>query len=179
MWRKAAPLLVLLSVALNAAFVGAWSIRMAQSYATFEAPYDGPVWSPLHRQLGVTPEQWGRIEPQLETFRQQTRAIHREMRALRSQMVDLIAEEDPDPRAIAEKQQEIRQGQARMQQLVVEHLLAEKEVLTAAQEEQLFQMMREQTCASGPGRMLRFGGSDSGPQTAGETLEDFAPGSTQ
>lgn len=179
MWRKAAPLLVLLSVALNAAFVGAWCIRMAQSYAASETPYDGPVWSPLHRQLGVTPEQWRRIEPQLEAFRQQTQAIHGEMRVLRGQMVGLIAEEDPDPRAISEKQQEIRQGQARMQQLVVEHLLAEKEVLSAAQEEQLFQMMRDQTCVSGPGRMLRFGGSDGGEQTANEALEDFTPGRTQ
>ncbi|MFP4502729.1 MAG: Spy/CpxP family protein refolding chaperone [Candidatus Hydrogenedentota bacterium] len=161
MWRKAAPLLFLLSVALNAAFVGVWGIRMAQSYAVSEASYDGPVWCPLHRQLEVTPEQWRRIEPQLAAFKAQSEAVRLQMEDLRSEMIAILSAENMDRQALAQKQREIRAVQQRMQELVIRHLLAEKEVLTAAQEAQLFEMMQEQTACSGPGRMLRFDGRDA------------------
>ncbi len=161
MWRKIAPLLVVLSVALNVAFVGVWGLRELRYRDVAEKPYDGPVWCPLYRRLGVTAEQWGRIEPRLKAFRRQSRALCKEMSSLRAGMIDILAAENPDPRAIAEKQGEIRAGQARMQKLVIEHLLAEKEVLTAEQEDKLFEMIRDQSSCSGPGRMLRLGNGNA------------------
>ncbi len=63
---------------------------------------------------GVTPEQWRRVEPKLEFFRRQSQVSRCEMKDLRAEMIDLIAFENPDPHATAEKQQEIRDGQQRM-----------------------------------------------------------------
>ncbi len=154
MWRKIAPLLIVLSVALNVAFLGVWAAQAARAHWTADARYDGEVWCPLHRRLGVTDEQWRRMEPRLIEFRTRSQAICTDMNRLRTELLDLIASDNPDRQAIAATQEEIRAGQQQMQQLVVEHLLAEKEVLTAEQQQELFSLIRHRSACHGPGHMM-------------------------
>jgi len=155
MWRKIAPMLVVLSVALNVAFIGVWAVHVAGAHWPAERPdYDGAVWCPLHRRLKVTDEQWRRIEPRLAAFRRDSQSRRREIGRLRGEMIDLIAADEPDRQAIAAKQDEIRAGQRQMQQMVIEHLLAEQEVLTAEQGKELFEMLRRRSACPGPGRMM-------------------------
>jgi Spy/CpxP family protein refolding chaperone len=161
MWKKTAPLLIVLSVALNIAFISVWAVHAARSHWPTEANGDSEIWCPLHRRLNVTDAQWQQIEPRIAKFRDRSQTICAELNRLRTELIDLIASDNPDRQAIAAKQEEIRAGQQRMQQLVVEHLLAEKQVLTAEQQKELFDLIRQRSACHGPGRMMGLPGSDS------------------
>jgi len=88
-------------------------------------------------------------------------------------LIDLIASDNPDRDAISAKQEEIRAGQQRMQQLVVEHLLAQKEVLTAEQRKKLFALIRQRSACHGPGRMMGLPGANPDrPGTPGGHAQD-------
>lgn len=153
MWKKMAPLLIVLSVTLNIAFIGTWVGHAAATLRAAQETYEGEVWCPLHRELAVTSEQWQQIEPRLEAFRAEAQAVSAEMNRLRAELIDLIAGPQPDRQAIAAVQDEIRIQQRRMQELVVEHLLAEKEVLTTEQQGELFEMIRRRSGCMGPALM--------------------------
>jgi len=178
MWKKIAPLLIVLSVALNIAVVGVWAAHVVRGHWIGRdryGPGDGGegVWCPLHRRLSVTDEQWQRIEPRIAEFRRRSQAICAETNRLRTELIDLIASDEPDQDAIAAKQEEIRAGQQRMQELVVEHLLAEKELLTAEQQKELFDLIRQRSACHGPGRMMGLPGTASdGPGTLHEHSHD-------
>lgn len=165
MWKKIAPLLAVLSIGLNVAFIGAWVVRVAQAKTVTDEMQRGGIWCPLHRELGVTDKQWRQIEPRLIEFRRQAQAIRTDMNRLRAELIDLIATDKPDPQAITAKQEEIRGGQQRMQELVVDRLLAEKAVLTPPQQEQLFSLIRERTQCPGNRLFGGFGNRASSPET--------------
>jgi Spy/CpxP family protein refolding chaperone len=155
MWKQARPYLIVASVALNVAFVAMWIAHAAPSRMGPEDAGQGAirqtVWCPLHRELGVTEEQWGEIEPRLREFQAAVEELRQQTNAMRSQVIDLIAAEQSDLEAIQAKQEEILGTKRRIQRLVVEHLLAEKEVLTPAQQRQLFAMLRDWTgCSADP-----------------------------
>ena len=160
MWKKIAPLLIVLSVALNVAFIGVWGVHAGRTHWLVDGTRDGKVWCPLHRRLNVTDEQWREIEPRIVEFLRRSQAICADMNRLRTELIDLIAADQPDREAIAAKQERIRAGQQRMQQLVVEYLLAEKEVLTAEQQKELFELIRQRSACHGPSRMMGLSGMD-------------------
>jgi Spy/CpxP family protein refolding chaperone len=176
MWKKIAPLLVVLSVALNIAFVSIWAIHGIRGH-WFEAGRctrnngKGGPSCPLHRRLNVTDEQWQRIEPRIAEFRDRSQTICAELNRLRTELLDQIASENPDRQAIAAKQEAIRAGQRKMQQLVIEHLLAEKDVLTAEQQKELFDLIRQRSACRGPGRMM--GLSNARPSTGNQKTKEW------
>ena len=164
MWKRTVPLLVLLSVTLNLGFVGVWVAQaFCGAWLKHKQPhqYEQEVWCPLHRDLGVTEQQWECLEPLLIQFRHEAGAISRQMNSKRSDLIDLVAAENPDSQAIADKQKEIRLVQQQMQQLVIDLLLTEKRTLTADQQAKLFAIMREPSSCHRPSRMLRLGETDT------------------
>ncbi len=159
MWKQMKPLLVILSIALNLAFVGVWLTCTAVSHLGSQAARCEPgnseiVWCPLHRELDVTPEQWEKIEPRLRAFRTSADAICRQIGQLRAELIDLLAAPELDLGAVKEKQEEILAGQRQMQGLVIEQLTSEKKVLTAEQQQRLFDMLRSQSGCGRGGPML-------------------------
>jgi len=166
MWKNIAPLLIVLSVALNIAVVGVWAAHAIRGHWT--APdrcghRDGPegVSCPLHRRLNVTDEQWQRLGPRFEQFRRGSQALCQEVTRRRGELIDLVASPEGDRQAIAAKQEEILAGQRKMQQLVIEHLLTEKEILTPQQQKELFDLLRRRSgCAGHP--MMSLSGAASG-----------------
>ena len=159
MWKQMKPLLVILSIALNLAFVGVWltctaASRMGSHVTRCEPGSSETVWCPLHRELDVTPEQWKKIEPRLREFRTSADAICRQIGQLRAEMIDLLAVPEPDLGAVEAKQEEILAGQRRMQALVIERLVNEKKVLTAEQQQRLFDMLRSRSGCDRAGPML-------------------------
>jgi len=168
MWRRATFYLLLASLGLNLAFVGVWVARAWPARAANQPQSEPAVWCPLHRALGVTPQQWAEIEPRLREFQAAVGDLCSQTDVMRSEVIDLIAAEEPDLDAIRAKQDEILATKRKIQQLVVEHLLAEREVLTPEQQQQLFTMLRNRTgCPAGPpmsgrprgglGRVLQHG----------------------
>lgn len=159
MWKQTKPTLVLLSIALNLAFVGVWvasaiASRVESRQGRCELGDSASVWCPLHRQLQVSADQWKAIEPRLRAFRASADEISCQIRELRRGIVDQLAIPNPDLDVIQAKQGEILAGQRRMQRLVIEQLLAEKRVLTAEQQQRLFAMLRRGTGDDRDGPML-------------------------
>jgi len=156
--RKYAFLLIVLSVALNVGFASIWA---AQTVAGHWAGWagcghkggDGAISCPLYRSLAVTDEQRQRLEPRLAQFQQATRSVCQETQRKRAELIDLVAAAQTDRTAIRAKQEEILAGQRRMQELVLEQLLAEKEVLTAEQQKELFDMIRRHSGCMGAALM--------------------------
>jgi Spy/CpxP family protein refolding chaperone len=70
---------------------------------------------------------------------------------MRAEVIELVAAKEPDREAIRAKQDDILATKRRIQNLAAEHLLAEKQNLTAEQQRELFEMLRIRTsCADGP-----------------------------
>jgi Spy/CpxP family protein refolding chaperone len=155
MWKRSRPYLIVASVALNTAFVAMW-IAHAAPVPRGPEPADvraaqESIWCPLHRELKVSDEQWAQIEPRLREFQATVGKLCVQTDTMRSEVIDLIAAEEPDVETIHARQDEILATKRRIQRLVVDHLLAEKEVLTAEQQQQLFAMLRDRTgCAANP-----------------------------
>ena len=161
MWKKIAPLLIVLSVALNLAFVGVWAAHaVAARWNRGECPHgfgadaDRGIWCPLHRQLGASDAQWRQVEPRLAEFLKSSQEVCGEMARRRAEMIDLLACPQPDRQAIVAKQEEILTGQRRMQTLVIEQLLSEKEILTSQQQKELFDLLRRRSGCAGQGPMM-------------------------
>jgi Spy/CpxP family protein refolding chaperone len=179
MWKQIKPLLLILSIALNVAFVGVWLVHAAASRVESREvpckPGDSQsVWCPLHRELNVNTEQWKEIEPRLRAFRVSADEICRQIGELRTGIIDQLAGPKPDLAAVKARQEEILAGQRKMQGLVIEQLVNEKKVLTTEQQQQLFEMLRSRTGSEhggprlvpgrgheeGIGQVLRTGGRD-------------------
>jgi len=171
MWNKIRPLLISLSIGLNLAFVVFWAVEALPSHfrAQDQSGHDERVSCPLHRQLGATEEQWREIEPRVVKFQESARLVCGEARRAQGEMIDLIAAPEPNREAIRAKQEEIMTCQRRMQELVVNHLLNEKTVLTREQQEQLFRMVRQQAGCAAHGAMT--GSTDREPMCPGAAAE--------
>ncbi len=155
MWRKARPIVLAVSIALNAALLSTWAVHALPAHlrGLHGAEHGEGVWCPLHRQIGATEAQWRQIEPRLTEFQKSAQAIANEVSGARAEMIDLIAASEPDREAIRAKQQEIVTCQRRMQELIINHLLSEKAVLTPSQADKLFEMLRRQSVCVGYGPM--------------------------
>ncbi len=171
MWKRLIPYLIVASVALNVAFVAMWVAHAAPMQGKhLETNVDDAqetIWCPLHRELKVTEEQWAKIEPRLREFQASVGELCQKTDAVRSQVIEMIAADEPDVDAIFARQAEVLATKQQIQRLVVNHLLAEKEVLTPEQQQRLFTMLRERTgCMADPPM--------SGPARGGlgRTLQD-------
>jgi len=155
MWPKLKPLLILLSVALNVAFVSVWAFRVLPQglgLAATDASRPGCMEYTLSRELGASEMQRQQLEPRQAAYRESTWVLCRRAQELRGELIDLIALPSPDGVALAAKQDSILAIQRRMQALVVQHLLAEKQVLNAEQQKKLFSIMRLRCgCGNGAG----------------------------
>jgi Spy/CpxP family protein refolding chaperone len=162
MWNKFQKPLLVLSLSLNLAFIAIWLMHTVPGSVTAQkespdAIENAEVSSSLHRELGVTPDQWTRIEPHILGFRQSAREQRQTIGTLRGQLIDLLADDKVNISAIRAKQEEILAGQRRMQNLVIDLLLQEKGVLTPEQQRALLKLIHQQckcgeeSNSSGPG----------------------------
>jgi Spy/CpxP family protein refolding chaperone len=147
----AKPLLVILSVALNSAFVVTW---LSHTLPGGKCPDHKEDDCPLFRKIGVTEDQVKQIGPRLKEFRERAGEQCHTISRLRRELIDLIAEPDPNRQAIVAKQKEILDGQQKMQELVVEQLLAGKSVLNADQQKAFFELLRTHCGCDGAGKAL-------------------------
>jgi len=154
MWNKTRLYLIVASLALNVGFVVIWVAHAvpwpASPDKTGQAETQQTVSHRLHRELGVTEEQWARIEPRLREFQAAVGELCEQTDAMRAEVIDLIAAKEPDREAIRAKQDEILATKRRIQGLVAEHLLAEKQILTPDQRAKLFERLRSRAGCAGP-----------------------------
>ena len=139
MWNNIKRFLIVASVTLNIAFAGVWIAHSAPRWHGIKKRQTPPattvqIWCPLHEQLDVSDRAMDEDRAAVEKFRDSAQSVSKQIGRFRSEVLDLIAMPAPDREAIAAKQEEIRACQRKMQDMVVDHLLAEKEILTAEQE---------------------------------------------
>jgi len=148
MWNNLCKPLFALSLGLNLAFIAMWLVHSlsapGDAGGLSRPEIEGAVPSAIHREIGVTEEQWQKIEPLVLDFREKAGKQRQKISALRSQLMDLLTISEVDEAAIREKQEEILAGQRRMQNLVIDHLLKEKEILSPEQGKKLMQSLCEQ-----------------------------------
>ena len=157
---KTVIVILIFSVALNTAFGAMWAIHRLPVHLGCvghrgDSRANGCVSCPLHRELGTSEKQWQEIGPRLMEFKASAQAVCQNTKQLREELIDLIAAPQTDFEAIRAKQDEILAGQRRMQELLISHLLAEKEMLTREQQKTLFDMIRKQ--GDCPGRSILVG----------------------
>jgi Spy/CpxP family protein refolding chaperone len=156
-------LAIILSVSLNVAFIAVWAMRAVPTLSKSCNPdmcmndSAGKIWCPLHRTLGTTEEQWRTLEPIQIQYRAASQSVCREVGSLRAEMIDLLAKPDANRDSIRMKQDQILGAQRKMQDLTVEHLLSEKQTLSAAQRDTLFSRMKRGAGCAGHGSMLGLG----------------------
>ena len=148
MWDNLRKPLFSLSVGLNLSFIAMWLVHSLSAPGDAgglpRPKIDVAVPSGLHREIGVTEEQWRKIEPLVLDFRKKASRQRQEISALRGQLMDLLTMPEVDEAAIRKMQEEILAGQRRMQNLVIDHLLKEKEFLSPEQGKRLMQSLCEQ-----------------------------------
>ncbi len=146
MWSTLKPYVLVASVALNGSFVAIWLVHAASvREASSAARGDEAVWCPLHRELGVTAEQWAVIEPRLVAFQESVGQLLEKVDAMRLEVIDMLAAPSPDLEAVRTRQDDILNVKRTVQSLVVEHLLAEKSTLTPDQQARLFDLLRRRS----------------------------------
>ena len=145
---------ILLSAALNVAFVATWAvhamperIKSDPAESTEIEMREGMRW--MHQRLGAGPEQTRRMEMRMGRFNERRHEISEDMRELQTELIDLIAADETDMQAIENVQERILDHQRKMQRLVVSNLLAEKEDLTPEQREAFFRMLRMRSPGQG------------------------------
>jgi hypothetical protein len=150
MWQKLRPLVLLLSISLNISFVVVWGIhaynKPVKSCHPTSCPDSGncKISCPLHRDLGTTEEQWRILEPMQTQYRAASQSVCREVGNLRIAMLDQLMQQNVQRDSLRSKQDQIIEAQRKMQDLTIEHLLAEKQILSPAQYEKLLLKLR--TC---------------------------------
>ena len=167
MWKKMKTLIVILifSVALNTAFGAMWAIHRLPTHLGCAGHRANPqgkdcVSCPLHRKLGTSGKQWQEIEPRLTEFKRSCQTICRKAKQLREELIDLIAAPQTDLEAVRAKQDEILASQRQMQELLISHLLEEKEMLTPQQQKAFFEMIRKQGNCAGSSSIMNINSSD-------------------
>lgn len=168
MWERLRTPLLVLSVSLNAAFIAFWLAQAMPGLnkvkvqpATENGVGSSEGLAALHREIGVSPEQWEGIEPHVRNFRDETEAQLTIMGGLHDQLMALLAAPDLAETAIRAKQEEILAGQRRMQDLVLELLRREKDILTLTQRQALLQAIHQsctvakQNCSHADGSAQR------------------------
>ena len=155
MWRKIQPIVLILSLAMNAGLASAWVAGLVRQKTTVDccaqAHTESNIWCPLHRRLGVSEVQWRDIEPRMLAFHDSSRILCRRMQMVRGEVMDLLAADNPDLAAVKTRKEDIASQQQAMQQLVLRHLLREKEILTPEQWQELLELIRGREGCGGHG----------------------------
>jgi len=147
MWKRLFAVIFVLSLALNIGFGATWALRrFGGKPKTESAPESrAEIWSPLHRKLDVTKKQWEKLEPLVTSFQQETQKQAKKLQNLRDEMVGLLSSAKVDRSAVEKQQERILEGFRGMQDIVLGHLIREKQILTAEQEKRLFEIVRRHT----------------------------------
>jgi len=157
MSRATRTLLIVLSVALNIAFVAVWALHrlpLGCGHRAARGLARGTEFAcPFHERINATPAQRQEIESRLEAFRKASMPLCTDVNKHRLELIDLLAAPEPDRPAIAAKQQQIADGQNQMQERVIANLLEMKAALTPEQQKTLFDTIRTRSNCAGHGPM--------------------------
>jgi|WetSurSiteA1Bulk_404760.scaffolds.fasta_scaffold51814_2 Spy/CpxP family protein refolding chaperone len=124
-------LAVIFSVALNLAFLAGYGVRKLSNRPKF-----------AYEELDLSKEQGKKIEDARDRFLSALDETGDRIISRNVELIDLIAADSVDHRAIETKFEEIHSLQQSIQQHVVQHLLQDKQILTPAQRTKFFGVLK-------------------------------------
>jgi Spy/CpxP family protein refolding chaperone len=138
--------IVVCSLVLNAAFVTMWLTHAVPRYTMSQRMCGQENMNcrkcPLHEKLGLSDAQWGVLGPRVQAYRQAVGSIRREITASRQALLAELAKTPTDTAAVRACRDRILDGQRKMQEQVVANVIEQKAVLTAEQQRQFLEMVR-------------------------------------
>ncbi|MFW5966422.1 MAG: Spy/CpxP family protein refolding chaperone [Persicimonas sp.] len=144
------PLLIVFSVGFNIAFVSVWAVHTFGGHGGAGCTGDASEAAcPLERELGISEAQKEELKPIQKKFRTSRGELCQTIRRHRIALLEELESADPDQEAIEAARNEIAAHQRQMQQLVIDHLLAEKEVLDPDQQREFFDRLRSHSDCAG------------------------------
>lgn len=150
--RMQTPLLIF-SLSLNFAFAGVWGYhyfyvtprlrKLDELEARLTEQQQRQMrTAPPAARLKLTAEERRKMAEAGRSFREQLMPVRAEIRRQRERLYRLMAAPEPDREAILQCQAAISEGQRRMQQMTVEHLLDVKGRLGPEQQKRFWRMMK-------------------------------------
>ena len=124
-------LAVIFSVALNIAFLAGYGIRKFSDRSKF-----------AYEEVDLSKEQLAHMQNARDRFLRDLNEIGNDIIKQQIEAIDLIAADSVDRRAIETKFEKIQLLQQSMHERVVEHLLEHKQMLTSAQREKFFEVLK-------------------------------------
>ncbi len=156
MKKNLITLAMIFSVVLNLGFIGIYCFQRADLYARKQGHASHKQF--LYEELNLSPEQLEKFEPGRDSFHAYLNRQGKRIQARRLELIDLLAEDVPDRKAIEAKHKQIQLLQQQMQTRVIDHFINESSILTAEQRKKFFVLIKgrigknEGSC---PGWMLR------------------------
>lgn len=163
--------LLIASLAFNLGFSTTYGVRTYGPIGPGPRAEQRPHRPRWHEPLNLTAEQRQEMRRISEEMFEQVRLHRQEMDEARSALADLVAADEPDHEAIAAQLDVISGLQRRVEELVVAHLLDQRQLLRPDQMEAFNEMVRQRLFpprGAGPGRGARPGrGAGPGGRSAG------------
>jgi len=146
------------SLVLNVAFVAMWMAHAAPRHFKKHCQY-GCAESlhqkcPMQKALSLNDSQWTLLHPKIESIRETTSGLYRELAKNRMALVDELEKTPTDSTALFARRERIIACQKNIQGLVINHLLEEKKMLTPEQQRRFFSAIRgNMSCGGAQGLM--------------------------
>ena len=153
--RVIAGFLIACSVILNVVFIGMWIAHAAPRHfaqhswcVSMENAHHGYA---LPKTLSMSDSQWTIMQPGIESLREKMSGICGDILKNRAELLNELEKTPTDSVALSACRERIVACQKKMQVLVTDHILKEKEMLTQDQRQRYFNALRKNmTCAGVP-----------------------------
>ena len=146
--------LIASSLIFNAAFIAMWLTHAVPRHFMKHCQY-GCAESlhqkcPMQKALALSDSQWTLLHPKIESIRETTSGVYRELAKNRMSLVDELEKNPTDSAALSMCRERIIACQKNMQALVTNHILEEKKMLTQEQQRRFFSAIRSNMSCAGP-----------------------------
>jgi Spy/CpxP family protein refolding chaperone len=145
-------LTIIFSVVLNIVFIGSYFYTRLSPLALTSHQANHSRF--LYEKLNFDHHQLNRLKPLRNSFHAFVYEQGRKIKVMRLELISLISEKKPDGQAIEAKQKAIQALQRQMQAKVIDHLLEEGGILTPAQRQKFFGLIKDRIEKSSGARPL-------------------------
>ena len=140
--RNFKTLVIIFSIVLNIIFVGTYFYHKMYPHNLYDTQFENRKRL-IYEELNLSQEQLDTFKPrrkQFHTFLSQQKEV---IRKKQLQLINILAGDKQDRKAIDNVQNEIRALQHQMQAKVVDHLLEESEIFNTEQRKKFFILIKE------------------------------------
>jgi Spy/CpxP family protein refolding chaperone len=164
--------IMLCSLVLNVAFVAMWMAHAVPRHFIKRCQY-GCAESlhqkcPMQKALALSDSQWTQLHPGIDSIRETTSGLYRELAKNRMALVDELEKTPTDSAALFTCREHIVACQGNIQALVVNHLLEEKKMLTLEQQRRFFSAIRGNMSCGGVQGLMGMTPLENGEQLGSE-----------